>query len=542
MKVRELITVLGFDIEDKKLKALDEQVDKITYGLLGLSATVVGTGVALFAFVKTSATAADAIYKTALAAGVGTKELQTLGYAASLSGASMEELGVGLKFLSKNMLEASKNPAGEMAKSFAAIGVRATDASGKVRNAGDVLLDLADKFSQISNPTEKAALSMQFFGKSGGNLLEFLSKGRGDIAALAQEFEAFALSEEQILTLKDFNDAVTATLAVVGALKDQLAAAVAPEIKEMVDQFRRWVIANKELIKTNLGEFLKGVIGYFWILFRGAMSLADAFLYLAKHMGGVEKMTKLILFGLTAIISGMVINGIVSVTKAMFGLAAATGLAALKPLLVIAAFAALAAAIFLIADDIVAYFQGRKSVTGIIVKAFTDAFAKVREGWTFFKDWFLSDAESWIKKVATLFLALNPAVNLGSLLSGHGLPIAKFVKSIMDGKKPTMEGLFDKKGLFGDVDWSALTRQYLNSGSVTGVTPNTAPLGGASVPFRNATTVGGAPSVVQHNTINVQASGVTPQQAAQSVETGTKQSVDELIRRAGQVTSPAVGY
>ena len=60
---------------------------------------------------------------------------------------------------------------GPAADAFGRLGVSVTDANGKVRETDQVMLDLADKFQQMPDGTEKAALASQIFGERLGSEL-----------------------------------------------------------------------------------------------------------------------------------------------------------------------------------------------------------------------------------------------------------------------------------------------------------------------------------------------------------------------------------
>lgn len=505
MKVRELVTVLGFEIENQKLEQLDSAIDKVKVGLAGLTALTVGAGAALFGLVKTSANAADEIKKVALAAGVGMVEIQELGYAAQISGASMEELGVGLKFLSKNMYEASKTPKGEMAQAFSKLGVSVVDTTGKLKSSGVVLKELSDKFKAIDNPTQKAAMAMQFFGRSGGNLIEFLNKGSASINELTKEFQAFALSDEAVETLGDFNDALDKTLAFLGAIKNFVAAAVAPELTQMLDVFREWIYANREILKSGLVDFFKGLAGYLYIIFRITLSVASAFIWLADKIGGVEAVTKALLLIMTALFGALTVSGIMGVVAALKVLAVILGVTVAQALLIPLAIAAAIGAIFLIVDDLVAYFEGRDSVTAIIVEKFKSAFETIKGYWDNFKNWIIGGADTILEKIGKLVQAFHPLSNLWSLVNGEGLPAWQFIKGM---------GTQETAGTFVKPPMSA-PRPY--AGELAGPT--------------NVLT--------QQNQITVHAGGADPSTIGDRVEKGTETSLQELFRRAGHATAPA---
>jgi uncharacterized phage infection (PIP) family protein YhgE len=132
---------------------------------------------------------ADDIGKMAQRVGLGTEALSRLEYAAKLSDVSLDQLGTGLKQLSKNMAAAATGN-GTAAAAFNALGVSVVDANGKLRPTEAVFLDLASAFKRLEDGAQKTALSMAAFGKSGSDLIPLLNEGAEGIRRYAAESDA----------------------------------------------------------------------------------------------------------------------------------------------------------------------------------------------------------------------------------------------------------------------------------------------------------------------------------------------------------------
>jgi len=72
------------------------------------------------------------------------------------------------------------------AKALAAIGVSAKDSAGKLRDPGEVMIDVAKSLQQYENNASKATLVNDLFGKSGADLMPFLN----DLAENVDNFSA----------------------------------------------------------------------------------------------------------------------------------------------------------------------------------------------------------------------------------------------------------------------------------------------------------------------------------------------------------------
>jgi TP901 family phage tail tape measure protein len=153
---------------------------------------VLGVG-AMVKFAKDNIDAADAMSKMSQRTGVAAPMLDKFRKVAELSDTSIEGLGKGFKTLASNMYDAQAKGTGPAADAFNKLGIAITDSNGKLRDSDQVMLDIADKFKQMADGPEKAALAADLFGaKIGDELIPLLNSG-GDAVrnmgtSMTQEF------------------------------------------------------------------------------------------------------------------------------------------------------------------------------------------------------------------------------------------------------------------------------------------------------------------------------------------------------------------
>lgn len=154
---------------------------------------------------------ADEIYKLSQKIGVSTESLSTLRYAAELSDLSLEQMSTAIKKLSTNLYDISKGLGKDAALAFNELGLSATDSNGKLKNTEQILLQVADRFSLMEDGTQKTALAVKLFGRSGMEMIPFLNQGRDGIEALTKEAEKLGLkiSTETGKAAEQFNDSLT---------------------------------------------------------------------------------------------------------------------------------------------------------------------------------------------------------------------------------------------------------------------------------------------------------------------------------------------
>ena len=108
--------------------------------------------------------------------GIAADELQGLGFAASLSGGSLDDIGQSATKLNRTLAEAAAGSKAA-AEPFEKLGISLKDASGNVKTADTVILELADKFASFADGPNKAALAVALFGKAGASMIPTLDQG-----------------------------------------------------------------------------------------------------------------------------------------------------------------------------------------------------------------------------------------------------------------------------------------------------------------------------------------------------------------------------
>ena len=125
---------------------------------------------------------AAAIGNAAGTLGVTTKQLQEFRYAASQVGVAQEQLESGLQRLTVSMGKAEVGSQAQV-KAFNAIGISIQDLKGK--NTGDVFGKIADGLKNVTDRSQRAAVEVALFGKTGAQLDSLLSGGSAQLNALA---------------------------------------------------------------------------------------------------------------------------------------------------------------------------------------------------------------------------------------------------------------------------------------------------------------------------------------------------------------------
>ncbi len=221
----------------ERLGLLGSVLGKLGPAGLIAGASIAALGVGITALVMPVARVGDEFFKLSQKTGVSVEALTALDYAAKLSDVTTEGLTKALQKLSVAMFDTLVNGQ-EGSAALKALGVSAMDAHGQIRPTEAVLLDLAEKFADMPDGADKAALAVKLFGKEGLAIIPFLNQGREGITALMEEAQRLGLvmSEDVARASEVFNDNLTRLSAIFEGVQRQIGAAVIPILADFTEQ------------------------------------------------------------------------------------------------------------------------------------------------------------------------------------------------------------------------------------------------------------------------------------------------------------------
>jgi hypothetical protein len=214
--------------------------------MLGFKGAMVAMAAAtgFAALIKKSLESADELSKMSQKIGMSTESLSTLKYAAALADVSLDSLGTGLKKMSKNAADAADGT-GEAKDSFKALGIQLKDNDGNLKKSDALLLELSSKFEGLSDGSEKTALAMKIFGRSGADMIPLLNMGSNEIKKLQDRARELGLelSTDAGRAAEEFNDRLTDLKAEAEGFVRVIAVKMLPGLNEYVQVVR---LAYKE--------------------------------------------------------------------------------------------------------------------------------------------------------------------------------------------------------------------------------------------------------------------------------------------------------
>lgn len=142
-------------------------------------------GAGIVGIAKSAIDAADNMRDLSQKTGISVEMLSKLDVAARQSGTNIETVGAALSRFNGRLVEAAEKGSGPTADALNRLGIAATDASGKLKSADTVLLEIADRFAKMPDGPQKSALALDLFGRAGANLIPLLNGGSAAIKDIA---------------------------------------------------------------------------------------------------------------------------------------------------------------------------------------------------------------------------------------------------------------------------------------------------------------------------------------------------------------------
>ena len=183
------------------------------------------------AFVKSTIDAADAFGKLSTRTGIAANQLQAYANAGKLADVSQSDLETGLRTLARTQAEAADGVK-TYSEAYAKLGLSVTGTDGSLKASDELLAEIADRFADLPNGPEKAAVAMDIFGRSGSKLITLLNGG-----SEALERFNYETSENFAQNAELFNDKITTLQIQFDGFRAQLADALLPALNSIIEAF-----------------------------------------------------------------------------------------------------------------------------------------------------------------------------------------------------------------------------------------------------------------------------------------------------------------
>lgn len=495
MIVEELVGRIGLDFRgaEQAAKAV-KSIDSIGGALGAVGVIMLAAKSAFEALAISVADEVGDLKDFGDAVGISVQAIQTLGAAAIPTGASMEDVTTGLRKLADSAANAAKGNE-SMEESFASLGVRVTDARGRVRPLEALLNDVSDGLARIPDPAKQVGLAMDILGRGGVKLLPALKDGSDALAGVRKEAERLGvvMSQDTVQQFARVDDAFDSLKLRATGFRNVLAKAFAPEVEKTLKKMIKFYDDNADKIEE-----------------------------IARRVASVITKPFTLLFDTVTIVSKTLGDFFVKLDpweQAITGLAVAVGVLALAFALPAVPILVLSFLIATILEDIQNFRDGMPSVIGDIVKEWDNFKFHIED---------LSKSTTGFLGVLTTLLhtVLKIGSAIGSVFSGKG------VSGVIDALTPHLSD--DQMALAQSVRTARVGSKFNNSPFANDALDSFARIGSNDGPLPR---VGQAPSVINQGAVNVQVNAGDISDKAQLADMIAEKVQERMDSTAEEVAS-----
>jgi len=258
----------------------------------------------------------DQLDKMSQRTGMSVEALSQLKFAAEQSGSSVEGLEAGIKGMQKMILNAERGLS-TATDTLDDLGISMDDLAGK--SPEDQFTFLAEALSRVEDPSRRAGLAMQAFGRSGQMLLPMLNGGAESINALRAEADrlGFTLTGAQATAAAEMADAWNRIKNLLLSVSIQIGTALAPHLISLAKWMTRVIAAARDWIAAN-----KGLVVTITAVAVGVTSAGIAIFILGQMALVTSALLGVFTFAMTAagIVTGAILSPIGLVVTAVVGL------------------------------------------------------------------------------------------------------------------------------------------------------------------------------------------------------------------------------
>lgn len=215
----------------------------------------------LVRWLQSFAAEGDLAAKAAQRLGYNIRNLQADKFAAERSGVDESVFSNGMRTLNLQIGRAARGDE-NLKNLFRGMGINLRDANGELRNAGDLLPELAEAFKKNTNATLRNSIAAQLFETEGVNMITMLAGGEAAMLAYRREAERLGgvMGEDLLGLAEDYSDAMTDNSFAIKGVRNAIMGELLPVITPMIRAFTEWIVVNKEIIATKVSDFILEVV------------------------------------------------------------------------------------------------------------------------------------------------------------------------------------------------------------------------------------------------------------------------------------------
>ncbi|EFH3913478.1 lytic transglycosylase catalytic [Escherichia coli] len=295
--IKDFLVSLGFSVDDAGAKKFGSVLAGTTANVIKMGLAVEGAALSVVAFTAKIASGLDNLYWASQRTGATVQGIQSIGYAVSQVGGSVDAARTSLESLSRFV---RNNPGAE--GFLNRLGVQTRDASGNMRDMAAIFTGVGQKLSSM--PYYRANQYAQMLGID-ENTLMAMRRGVGDFSgqysamakAIGFNADQAALSSNRFMTsLKSLGE-------MAGMARDKIGSNLADGLAGQIDNLRKKIIENFPKIEVTITKVIKGILWLGEIVGRVAFRIVDGVGDIIEWWGKLDAETKTLI----EVIGGLVV-------------------------------------------------------------------------------------------------------------------------------------------------------------------------------------------------------------------------------------------
>lgn len=295
--IKDFLVSLGFSVDDAGAKKFGSVLAGTTANVIKMGLAVEGAALSVVAFTAKIASGLDNLYWASQRTGATVQGIQSIGYAVSQVGGSVDAARSSLESLSRFI---RNNPGAE--GFLNRLGVQTRDASGNMRDMAAIFTGVGQKLSSM--PYYRANQYAQMLGID-ENTLMAMRRGVGQFSAQYSEMvKAIGFNADQAaLSSNWFMTSLKSLGEMAGMARDKIGSNLADGLAGQIDNLRKKIIENFPKIEVTITKVIKGILWLGEIVGRVAFRIVDGVGDIIDWWGKLDAETK----NLIEVIGGLVV-------------------------------------------------------------------------------------------------------------------------------------------------------------------------------------------------------------------------------------------
>lgn len=295
--IKDFLVSLGFSVDDAGAKKFGSVLAGTTANVIKMGLAVEGAALSVVAFTAKIASGLDNLYWASQRTGATVQGIQSIGYAVSQVGGSVDAARSSLESLSRFI---RNNPGAE--GFLNRLGVQTRDASGNMRDMAAIFTGVGQKLSSM--PYYRANQYAQMLGID-ENTLMAMRRGVGQFSAQYSEMvKAIGFNTDQAaLSSNRFMTSLKSLGEMAGMARDKIGSNLADGLAGQIDNLRKKIIENFPKIEVTITKVIKGILWLGEIVGRVAFRIVDGVGDIIEWWGKLDAETKTLI----EVIGGLVV-------------------------------------------------------------------------------------------------------------------------------------------------------------------------------------------------------------------------------------------